>query len=141
MELPPLPLLSTGINTIAVHVSNTVNSSDAGFDLDLQYSGTAANTEVPTTVTSTASTSTTSNITISWKKPACDGSSFVTRYDLTSTSTGISSRSVSVTDPFTASAYSTTFTGLKTKTKYNVVIKAVNAAGASAGVTVSVTTK
>lgn len=135
-----------GVNVIAVHVSNTAGTTalpaDAGFDLDLQYNAASALTEAPTNVTSATGTAvSTTSIKVSWVKPACDGSSFVTRYAITSRSAGIASRSVSVTDPFSTTAYSQTYTGLKTKTSYTVTIQAVNAAGPSPGVNVTVTTK
>lgn len=121
-------------------MSNTAGSSDAAFDLDLQYVAAAASTEVPTVPTSVTSSATTSSITVSWKKPTCDGSSFVIRYDLTSVS-GLPATSATVTDPFNANAYRVTFPGLKGKTKYTVAIAAVNAAGASTPASITVTTK
>jgi hypothetical protein len=92
------------------------------------------------TATSGSAVSTTS-IKVTWSKPACDGSSFVKSYNITSTSASIPAKTVAVVDPLSTAAYSWTFTGLKTKTKYTVTIRAVNAAGASQGVDVSATTK
>jgi hypothetical protein len=139
--LPPLPP-HAGTNTIAVHVSNTAGSSDAGFDLDLVYSALGASTEVPNVVTSPTGTGPSrSSIKVSWKKPACDGSSPVIRYELSSSSPKIPPTNITVTDPFSTSAYSVTFSGLTTLTSYTVTVKAVNAAGASTGVAITAKTK
>jgi hypothetical protein len=83
----------------------------------------------------------TSSIKVAWSKPACDGSSFVKSYNITSTSALIPAKTVAVVDPLSTAAYSWTFTGLQAKTKYTVTIRAVNAAGSSQGVDVAVTTK
>jgi hypothetical protein len=84
---------AAGTNVIAAFVSNTARSTDAAFDVDLVYNSTAAAyAEVPdpprSIVAPTAQNpglpSRTSTITVTWLKPACDGSSPVTSYTLTS---------------------------------------------------------
>lgn len=133
-----------GLNTIAVLVTNTAETtSDAGFDLDLAYSAPQASLEVPDPVTGSA-TGGTGSITLKWTKPVCEGSSFVTQYNITLTSTatnqGTGTTVVLVTDPF-VSAYSRTFSSLKAKTRYTLSVVAVNAAGASSVLQASATTK
>lgn len=138
--LPSGLFMPAGVNTIAVHVSNTAGSSDAGFDLDLTYSSQQASTEAPGPVTGASATATnTTALSLKWTKPACDGSSFITRYDVTSTA-AIGTKSVAVTDPF-ATAYTYAISGLTTRTTYAITIRAVNAAGMSTSVTVNGTTK
>jgi hypothetical protein len=134
-----------GSNTIAVLVTNTAESSDAGFDLDLVYSSPLPSLEAPGPVTAVSSSSQTSSITLKWTKPACDGSSFVTSYAVNvastvSGATGTGMKTFAVTDPF-ATSITQAVTGLKSKTKYTFSIQAMNAAGASTAVSVTATTK
>lgn len=56
----------TGVNTIAVHVSNTAGSSDAGLDLDLVYTAVAPALEGPGPVTSATASAAANSITVSW---------------------------------------------------------------------------
>ncbi len=123
---------------IAVYLSNNQGSSDAGFDLDLMYSGTSANQEVPGSVTGLSATVTSNSMTVTWTKPACDGSSFITSYSL-STSPAVTVAPVTVTNPF-QTTYSTTITGLSPCTTYSTTVRAVNAAGQSVAQSVSVKT-
>jgi hypothetical protein len=134
-----------GLNVLAVMVSNTAETaSDAGFDLDLSYSAPQASLAFPDPVTGVSTSTGTGSITLKWTKPVCEGSSFVTRYDVTLLSTattqGTGTNSVTVTDPF-VTGYSKTFSGLKTKTAYTLKIVAVNAAGVSSVVQATATSK
>ena len=128
-----------GVNWLAVYVSNTAGSSDAGFDLDLQYAAATANTEVPAAITTAAASAASStSIGVTWSKPDCDGSSFITSYKLT-TSPSVVVSPVAVTNPF-ATTYNTTIMGLTCSTTYSFTLAAVNAAGTSAGKTVTAST-
>jgi hypothetical protein len=111
-------------------VSNTASSTDAALDLDITYNAeTSAPAEAPSAVQSATATPTSDTTAqISWTKPACDGSSYVTSYAIAIAGGG--GGTVAVTNPFTAS-YTTTLSGLTACSGYQVSVTAVNAAGAS----------
>jgi hypothetical protein len=131
---------AAGTTVIAAFVSNTARSTDAAFDLDLVYNATAAYAEVPdpprSIVAPTAQKpgppSRTSTITVTWLKPACDGSSPVTSYTLTSLDGSLGPTVVRrVTNPLATGRISATFSGLKPCLEYQIWITANNAAGSS----------
>jgi hypothetical protein len=136
---------------IAAFVSNNNKSSDAAFDLDLQYLAPAANTEVPgqvivTTAAPAAGDAGTKTIRVTWTKPACDGSSFITRYTITPINNeGVFPQVRGVPNPF-VTKYATTFGAPGSKdtltpcTDYLFEIRAFNAAGSSEPVQVVTST-
>jgi len=143
LPIPCIPLPHPGVNWIAVYLNNNPSGADAGFDLDLQYegasSGAAPSLEAPGPVTGAAAAATSkSAIRLTWSKPACEGSSFVTRYSFAVVPAKAISPVV-VSNPFTNS-YSLSISGLTACRAYSFTITATNAAGDSTGVTVSATT-
>jgi hypothetical protein len=78
---------------------------------------------------------------VTWVKPACDGSSPVTKYSITSPTNpqGVP-RVRSVTNPLASTRYSISFGALNACTVYAVTITAINAAGSSAPTEVSAQT-
>ena len=127
---------TSGVNWIAVYLSNSAGSTDDGFDLDLQYSAPSASLEVPGPVTGAAITTLANSISIRWTKPSCDGSSFITSYTITLSPATVTVAPVVVTDPF-ATSYTRAISGLLPCNTYSATIRAVNAAGASTAVTTS----
>ena len=138
--LRPQPSSPAGTNWLAAYVSNTAGSSDAAFDLDIQYLAAAANTEAPEAVTAlTASATGPGGISVSWTKPGCDGSSVITSYSMALAPATVTVPALAVSDPWRGS-YTTGVAGLTPCTAYTVTVRAVNAAGQSAAATASVTT-
>lgn len=132
------PAFVQGPNWLAVYVSNTVSSSDAAFDLDIAYTASAPQKEVPSAPTGVAATATgRTTMRVAFTKPACDGSSFITSYNITAYKNGSTNKgttTVAVTDPF-ATSITKVVGSLQRCTSYTFTVKALNAAGASVGAT------
>jgi hypothetical protein len=131
---------AAGTNVIAALVSNNNKSTDAGFDLDLQYLAPAANTQVPgqvsgVTIAPAPGPAGQTTIRIAWTKPQCDGSSFIQRYLIKATNMDNVQRIRNVGNPFVPK-YSISVTGLLPCMDYQFDITAINAAGSSEPVTV-----
>uniref|UniRef100_A0A383W657 Fibronectin type-III domain-containing protein n=1 Tax=Tetradesmus obliquus TaxID=3088 RepID=A0A383W657_TETOB len=130
----PANVLRQGTNVIAAFVSNTAKSTDAAFDLDIQYTAPAANTEVPGQVTNALATPTAAGdaAVFTWTKPQCDGSGFITKYTITNIFWPPDAAPLvrRVGNPF-VSRYTLTFPGLNPCDDSSYEIRAVNAAGSS----------
>lgn len=125
-------------------MSNNPLGADAALDVDLVYPGDSAwagpSLEAPGPVSAAALAATSkSALRLTWNKPACEGSSFVTRYSFAVTPAKTISPVV-VSNPFT-NTYTVSMSGLTACRTYSVTITATNAAGDSTPVTVSATTQ
>ncbi|KAF8066393.1 hypothetical protein HT031_002717 [Scenedesmus sp. PABB004] len=137
--------LVAGANTIAVHVSNTPGSSDAGFDLDLLTYAESALGEPPAAprlghTVLTGSPATPATVRLSWAPPACGGgdavNALVSRYRVSITPGG-RTVNVKVNNPFASLAR--LVTGLASCTEYTFSVVAL--IGSVAGEAASVTLK